>query len=110
MARTKKGEVSKSDSIRAYLAAHKGAKAAAVVAGLAEQGIVVGLPLVYALKRKGKRGPKRAASKTTRGPAKTSSGNGQLSLQTLLAAKKLADAVGGFENAREALLVLEKLS
>lgn len=109
MARAKKGEVSKSDSIRTYLAAHKGAKASDVVAALAEQGIKVGTPLVYAIKAKGR--SKRGRKKTTRGAAKTSSGsrNGNLTLETLLAAKKLADELGSVSKAIDALRVLEKL-
>lgn len=107
MARTKKGEVNKSEAIRTYLSTHKRAKASTVVQALAEQGIQVGAPLVYAIK--GKSRAKRGGAKTARGAGKTSSGNGKISLEVLLAAKKLADAVGGYENAREALRVLEKL-
>jgi hypothetical protein len=108
MARTKKGEVSKSDAIRGYLADHKKAKAADVVAALAEQGIQVSTALIYALKGKGR--SKRGRAKTTRGAPKTTPGNGKFSLETLLAAKKLADGMGGVDKAREALALLAKLS
>lgn len=109
MARTKKGEINKSEEIRSYLSAHKRAKAAAVVTALAEKGITVGAALVYAIK--GKNRSKRSGAKTTRGVRKTSSGsrNGNVSLETLLAAKKLADELGGVSKAIDALRVLEKL-
>ncbi len=79
---------------------------------MGEKGIVVGLPLVYAvLRQSGRKG-----RKTTRGPADTGSAktargtNGSVSLETLLAAKKLADCLGGVEKAKAALDVLAKLS
>src|SRR6187399_406571 len=95
MARTKKGEINKSEEIRTYLSTHKRAKAATVVTALAEKGITVAPAQVYAIK--GKSRSKRGATKTTRGTAKTSSGsrNGNVSIERLLAAKKLADAFGG---------------
>lgn len=108
MARTKKGETSKSDAIRAYLSAHKGAKATDVVAALAEQGVQVSTPLIYAIKGKGR--SKRGTAKAKRGDSKTSSGFGTFSLETLLAAKKMVHALGGVQQAREALVVLEKLA
>jgi hypothetical protein len=106
MARTKKGEVNKSQAIRDYLAENKRAKAPAIVAGLEEKGITVGAPLVYSILRKA--GGKRR--KTTRGAKTTRGTNGNLSLETLLAAKKLADALGGIEKAKAALDVLGKLA
>lgn len=108
MARTKKGEASKSDAIRTYLSAHKGAKASAVVAALAEQGVQVSTPLIYAIKGKGR--SKRGPAKTKRGDSKASPEMGTFSLETLLTAKKLTNALGGVEKAREVLVLLEKLS
>lgn len=109
MARRKSGEVNKSQAIRDYLAENKRAKAAAIVAGLGEKGIEVGLPLVYAILRKSGRKTTRGSA-TTRGAKTLRNLNGQVSLDTLLAAKKLADSLGGVENAKAALDVLAKLT
>src|SRR5262245_3616381 len=103
MARTKKGEVSKSQAIRDYISTHKRAKTAAIVAGLAEKGVEVAPGLVYAVKGKGRRG-----AKTTRG-ARAKSDSKQLAVDKLFAAKKLAASLGGVEEAIRTLRILEKL-
>lgn len=110
MAKTHKGEVNKSQAIRDYLAANKRAKAPAVIAALAEKGIEVKGPLVYAIIGKSRR--RKGGTETRRGPktVRGSNGNEKLSLETLLAAKKLADALGGVEKAQAALDVLAKLA
>src|SRR5262245_40647258 len=101
MARTKKGEVNKSQANSDYLATNKREKDSAVEAGLGEKGIEVGTPLVYAILRKsGRKGRKTTrGAATTRGPKTVRGTNGQVSLDTLLAAKKLTDSLGGIEKA-----------
>lgn len=107
MAKKAKSEVNKSQAIRDYLAENNGAKAAAIVAGLAEKGITVGTPLVYAILSKGGKKKRRKISrpKTT----KSSNGNGKVSLETLLAAKRMSEALGGVDKAKAALDVLARL-
>lgn len=107
MARPKPGELNKSEAIREYIAKHKRAKAAAIVAAMAEKGIEVRPALVYAVL--GKKKTRRGTLKTSKGP-KTTSGNGQVSLDTLLAAKKLVTHSGSIESAMAALKVLEQLT
>jgi len=104
MARPKKSpRGTKSQAIRDYLAANKTAKASEVVAALAEKGITVSAPMVYSLKARKKMGQRRRK-------AEASGQTVGLSISGLLAAKKLVDAVGGIEPAREALNALAKLS
>jgi hypothetical protein len=106
MAAPKKGELNKSQAIRDYIATHKRAKAQTVVEALAADGIEVSAPLVYQVRGKN-RTRRGAAPKTGRGP-KTSGGE-KVSLETLLAAKKLVLAAGSIEAVKDALRVLEKL-
>ena len=93
----------KSQAIRDYLAANKRAKAAEVVAALAEKGLTVTATSVYNLKARKRMGKRRRKAEAT----------GQvvgLSITNLIAAKKLVDAVGGVDQAREAINALAKLS
>ena len=104
MARPKKSpRGTKSQAIRDYLAANKKAKASEVVVALGEKGIKVSTAAVYNLKARKKMG-------TRRRKAEASGQTVGLSISGLLAAKKLVDAVGGIEPAREALNALAKLS
>ena len=95
----KKAGVNKSQAIRDYLAAHKGAKAATVVEELGKQGVKVSMPLVYQQVTK-----KKGRKKTARGSA-----NGSVRIEDLKAASKLVKAMGGVERAKAALSVLESL-
>lgn len=92
----------KSQAVRDYLAANKKAKGAEVVAALAEKGIKVSLPMVYNLKARKRMGKRRRKAEA----------GGQaigVSLDHLLAAKKLVDQVGSVEKAKIALEALGKL-
>ena len=105
MARPKKsprGE--KSQAIRAYLTQHKRAKPKVVIAALAEQGITVTGPMVSNTKTRMK------LSRRRRKVAQTNAEVAGLSLKNLMAAKKLVKSVGGFQQAREAVDALAKLS
>jgi len=92
----------KSQAIRDYLAANKKAKGPEVVAALAEKGIKVSLPMVYNLKARNRMGRRRRKAEA----------GGQaigVSLDHLLAAKKLVDSVGSIEKAKSAVEALAKL-
>jgi len=99
MAKAKRGE--KSAAIRDFLAAHPSARTIDVVAALKKQRILVTAQMVSNLKGKvgGKSVKKRAAAENTGSP----------SIEDLIAAKKLADQLGGVEKARAAIAVLAKL-
>lgn len=75
-----------------------------IIAALKAKGITVSSAQVSNLKAsKGKRGPGRKS-------AGRHSGNGMISLATLVEVKKLADRLGGVENARHALDALAQLA
>jgi len=91
---------SKAAKIRAVLADNPGAKAKEVVEALAAQKVKVSAAQVYMVKS--------ASGKTTSGNGKPAAkkANGY---ESLVQAKKLADAMGGVEKARAAMDVLAKL-
>lgn len=102
----KKRAVNQSQAIRDYLAANPTASANEIVAGLKQQGITVSPGLASNVKYtsgRRRKGPKRRGR-----PAKTER-NGALSVSDLVEAKKLADQLGGIEQARQALATLEEL-
>ena len=96
------------DRIRAYYAANPGAKPKEVSAQLKKKGISVTPAFVSTIrstsKKRGKIGrpgrPVGSVSKTR---------NGQVSVDTLLAAKELVDQMGGISQAKTAINALEKL-
>ena len=90
---------SKAAKIRALIAEQPNAKANDIVEALAKQKVKVSAAQVYGLMSK--------ASKPKRGrPAKAKASS---KYESLVQAKKLADAMGGVEKARAALDVLAKL-
>jgi hypothetical protein len=99
MAKAKRGV--KSAAIRDYLAANPGARTVDVVAALKKQRIRVSSQMVSTLKGKVGRGhvKKRTTAKNSSSP----------SIDDLIAAKKLADQLGGVEMARAAIAMLAKL-
>lgn len=93
----------KSQAIRDYLKANRKAKASEVVTALAAKGITVSAPQVYNLKARQRMSRRRHKAEA----------NGQsieLSITNLVAAKKLVDQTGGFDQARAALDALAKLA
>jgi hypothetical protein len=83
----------------------------AVVAAMAKKRVKVSSNLVSAIKGKLKGATVRSAARRGR-PGKRRSrgaGNGSISIDALLAAKRLVDEVGSVERAKEALEVLERL-
>ena len=100
--------VNKSQAIRDYLQQDPGATPKQIVAGLAERGVKVSEGLAGNVKytsggaRRGT-GRRRGRPRTRRVAVNT------LSAQDLVEAKKLADQLGGIEQARKALEALEQL-
>lgn len=106
------GTPSKSDAVRAYLAANPDASPNAVRDALGAKGVKISASLAASLKYSkrgragrpgGKRGPgrPRVASLT---------GDGALDFTALVDAKRLAERLGGIDAAREALDLLAKLA
>jgi hypothetical protein len=97
---------SKSAAIRDYIASNPNAKPKEILSVLKARGIDVSVGLISMVKyAKPKVGKKRGRPK---GTAKTSASG--LSADQLLAAKALADSMGGIQKTREALDLIEKLS
>ena len=91
---------SKAAKIRAVLAERPDAKAKEVVEALAAQKVKVTVGQVYNLKS--------TSDKTTSGNGKPAAKKAS-GFESLIQAKKLADAMGGVEKARAAMDVLAKL-
>lgn len=100
MAKRKHG--AKSAAIREHFAENPGAMPREVVAALKEKGIRVSPQMVSVLKGKMKGGSGMRGARRGRRV-------GNLGIEALVEAKKLADQLGGIEKAREALAVLAKL-
>jgi hypothetical protein len=95
---------SRSKAIREFLTANPNAGAKEVVMGLRAQGITVSPGLVSAIKYK------KPGRKVRRVAKASPAANGSVSVDGLIAAKKLVQAVGGFERARSLVATLERLS
>lgn len=106
MPRTPKAKTNRSQAIRDYLAKNAKASANEIKEALAKEGIKVSDSLISAVKYKkpkGKRGKKRGR------PAGAASNGGAISIDSLLAAKKMVDQLGGLAAAEKLLAVLRKL-
>jgi len=126
MAKKKTDGVNKSQTIRDYCAANPDAKPLEVAAAMKAQGLDVNAQFVSTVKsnakkskKTGRRGRPAGASNKVAAPkkqaakqpaTKASSASGEVSLDALLNAKKLIAEMGGVENARNALTVLEQLT
>jgi hypothetical protein len=115
MAKRKTAATSKSAAIREYISANPNAGPTEIYDALIKQGINVSKGLVsvvkYSKPKPGKRRDRPAKAKTasTKGVSKLLS-SGSMPAADLIAAKELADSIGGIARAREALDLLEKLS
>lgn len=98
-----KGVLNRSQCIRDYIAQHPKATPKAIKQALLKQGVEVSDGLIGVVKY-GKK-PKKGAS-AQRVPQKA---NGSLSIADLLKVKKLADELGGLDQLRKALGMLEEL-
>lgn len=105
MARTKHG--GKSQAVRDYISANPKAGPKQIKEGLKAQGIKVSQSLVSAVKY-GKGKTKKARVHTVRIAARKTATPG-VTVEQLLEVKKLADALGGAAQVRQALETLEQL-
>ncbi|MBS0266510.1 MAG: hypothetical protein JSS02_31550 [Planctomycetes bacterium] len=101
MARMKRGD--RTQAVRDYLAEHPDATPKSVVAGLAEKGIKVKVTLVNSIKYKKPSGSVAGSSRVR------AIAGGSLGFEHLLEVKRLADAMGGTEQVRQALDALSQL-
>ena len=109
MARRKKApHGAKSQAIRDYLAAHKGAMPAEVVGALKEQGLVVSSQMVSTVKAWMGTTKRRKRKVATRAAETIGNGRG-VTIADLLKAKKLVKDLG-MERAKEAIDVLARLA
>ena len=109
MAKKRRGN--KSQAIRDFLAANPQATPNEIVAGLKQQGITVSPGLASNVKyTSGRRTAKRRGRPPGRGRGVRRGSNGALTANDLLEAKKLADQLGGIEQARKALETLQELA
>ena len=99
--------------VRAYLTKNPDASPTTVAAALKAKGIRTSISLASAVKyRKPKRGGRRSG-RLGQGRAKAVVGagsNNSIIIHGLIAAKRLAERIGGIERAREALAVLAQLT
>ena len=116
----KSGGPNKSAAIRDYVTAHPEAKPKEIVEAMKAQGINVSTAFVSTIKsktvgsgrkKKGRKAgrPKAAATPAAASTSRASKADGNLSLDQLLKAKKLADELGGVAKARATLEALEKI-
>jgi len=116
MPRKKAKGPNKSAAIREYLDQNKRAKPKEIVAAMKEKGLDVSPQMVSTIKTKykGRRRRKMSGQEVGNGLVNDRRGrprkSGKVSIEQLIAVKRLADQVGGVQAAREALDVLAKLS
>ncbi len=106
MPRTPKAKVNLSQAIRDYLAKTPKASPSEIKEALAKNGIKVSDSLISAVKykkSKRKRGKKRGR------PAATPSNGEAVAVDSLVAAKKMVDQLGGIDAAEQAIRVLKRL-
>ena len=116
MTKKKAVTVNKAQAIRDYLEEHPEATASIVIPALAQEGITVSSALVSntrsRLKKAGtakKSSTKKNAASAATTVASSRAAGSALSADDLFEAKKLADQLGGIDEARGALDVLERL-
>lgn len=105
MAKKKPVRGVRSQAIRDYLSQNPKATPKEIVAGLKEKGIGVSLGLASIVKYKNKPAKVRGRRASRNGKQPQTA----VTAADLMAVKTLADSVGGIENARQALALLEQL-
>ena len=101
--------VNKSQAIRDHLAANPQATPNEIVAALKQQGIKVSPGLASNIKyTSGRAGGKKRRGRPP-GRGRTIAANGALSVTDLIEAKRVAEQLGGIEQAKQALATLEAL-
>lgn len=107
MARTK---VNKSQAIRDYVMANPSASAKQVVEALGKKKIEVSPATVATVKSKaGLTKQRKSGSQKVDGRRRSINGSQEISVDTLIEAKKLCAAAGSMEKAVEALRVISKI-
>ena len=101
--KTKKAKINRSQEIRDYLAKDPNAGPKAIVAGLKKKGIKVTEGLASAVKYK------QPAKKKKKRGRKPQAAADKISVSALVSAKKMADTLGGIEEAKAALDAVAKL-
>ena len=107
--RRRRSGVNKSEAIREYLNQQPGATPKEIVAALAQQGIKVSEGLAGNVKYTSAKRGRVGRGRRGRPPGRRGGAGGALSAQDLLEAKKLADQLGGIDQARRALEALQQL-
>lgn len=100
---------SRSQAVRDYLQTNPSAGPAQIVEELKKQGIKISAALASQVKykKRGRKAPRMV--RRSLGSARVASGGG-ISATDLIQAKKLTDALGGIDNVRKALALLEQLA
>jgi hypothetical protein len=106
MARLKRGL--KTQAVRDYLAEHPEANPKAVVEGLKAQGLKVKITLVNGIKYNKSRRAGKRRSPVAHAAARRTSLRG-VTIDQLLEVKRFADSLGGADQIRHALDMLEQL-
>jgi cobalamin biosynthesis protein CobT len=99
------GKVNKSQLVRDYLGKNPKATPKSIAIALGQQGVVV---TSKRLRGRGRRPVVVAPDAVETKPVETKVSE-KFSLETLIQAKKLAEALGGVDNARQALAALSKI-
>jgi hypothetical protein len=107
MARLKRG--AKTQAVRDYLDAHPDASPKEIVEGLKAQGMKVKITLVNGIKynKRSKPGRRKRRSLVAYAAARRTSLRG-VTIEQLLEVKRIADALGGADQLRQALDTLEQ--
>jgi len=107
----KKSGVNKSQAIRDYVAANPTAKPNEVANALSKEGVSVTPQFVSTVKSmsKRKKGAKKRPGRPGRKPGPRKASDKGVSVESLQQAKKMADSMGGVDEAKKALDVLSKL-
>jgi hypothetical protein len=106
MPRKHKSKVNRSQAIRDYLAKTPKAGPSEIKESLAKNGIKVSDSLISAVKYKN---PKSRRGKKRGRPARAASNGAAVAVDSLVAAKKMVDELGGIEAAEKAIGVLKRL-
>ncbi|MBS0263694.1 MAG: hypothetical protein JSS02_17255 [Planctomycetes bacterium] len=107
---TNEPKVSSSELIRRYIAAHPRQKAKDIQAGLLAEGVEVQSGLIrMVLSKSGKRKSKRRQRAEATAVVADTSFAGSVGFEQLVEVKKLADALGGLEQVRQAVAALDQL-
>jgi hypothetical protein len=106
MPRSPKPRTNRSKAIRTFLATQPAASPTVIKEALAKEGIKVSDSLISAVKYKK---PKASPGKKRGRPATAASNGATVSIDSLVAIKKLVDQLGGVAAAEKAIAVLKQL-